>query len=163
MAGGNKITDPALAKEIPGGGKQPTSIETYIIDASDQLIEGKDPDSQTQIKGKKEIMIRMKKTTGDYFGLKEIPRADLESIMKTKTSKGGRSTPRGARGTKSFTVVLKKPASVGGSSGTKTLSVPMPGTIGILEFMYVLDKFPKKTNIRGFRTPNGRYWSYSPK
>jgi hypothetical protein len=66
----------------------------------------------------------------------------------------------GARGTKSFTLVLKKGDDVAGSSGTRSLSVPMPGSVGVREFTELLPKLVKanKANILGFRSPNGRFY-----
>lgn len=158
MAGGNLVTS-KQAKEIPGGGSHKTSIEKYIfksIEIEEMAVGGpKLPGGAG-----KEFVIKMKKSTGDYFGLKVAKTEEIKGLI-TKTAKGT-SIKRGVRGSKSFTVILKKKASIGGSTGTKTLSIPMPAGTTILGFYNFLDNLPEhKSNIQAFRTPNGEKWSYS--
>lgn len=164
MAGSNTITDQAQAKSLPGGQSDTdkTRVLVYLINVSDKsFATGKDTDSQTQIEGENKIAIRMKETTGKYFGLEGVTGSNIKSLIK-KTAKGV-SVIRGARGSKAFTIILKKKATgiKGAPSGVSSFSFPVPQTVGIQEFYDVLDKLPKnKTNIQGFRTPNGRFWSY---
>jgi hypothetical protein len=169
----NKITDAEQARNIPGGenttgeakvtgadGKAKTFIATYVFGFDDEAKDTPDTDSGTQY-GNKKIAIRMKATTGVYLGLEPAEGKDLEyTIGGNGKRKGQKASMFGARGTKSFALVLKKGDDVSGSSGTRSLSIPMPGSVGVTEFTQLLPKLVKKNknNILGFRTPNGRFY-----
>jgi hypothetical protein len=84
---------------------------------------------------------RMKSGTAAFLGLKP------QDPEKGK----GYSIKRGAMGTKSFTLLLKKKQTVGGA-GVVSLDVPVPGNVKVLEFY----KYAKgRNNVAGIRTPDG--------
>jgi hypothetical protein len=91
--------------------------------------------------------IRMKSGTASFLGLKvaEIEKGKRNSIL------------RGAVGTKSFTVYLRKRANVGGAA-VVSLAVPVPGDVKVLDFYKWAKAIGK---LAGMRTPNGvsYYWA----
>lgn len=89
---------------------------------------------------------RMKSGTAQFLGLKP------QDPEKGK----GTSIKRGAKGTKSFTLLLKKATRVGGAS-VVTLDVPVPGEVKVLDFY----KYAKGRNgVAGIRTPDGVTYSW---
>jgi len=89
---------------------------------------------------------RMKSGTAQFLGLKP------QDPEKGK----GTSIKRGAKGTKSFTLLLKKATRVGGAS-VVTLDVPVPGEVKVLDFY----KYAKgRGGVAGIRTPDGITYSW---
>lgn len=90
---------------------------------------------------------RMKSGTAQFLGLKP------QDPEKGK----GTSIKRGAMGTKSFTLLLRKATRVGGAS-VVTLDVPVPGDVKVLDFY----KYAKgRGGVAGIRTPDGITYSWA--
>jgi hypothetical protein len=101
----------------------------------------KDEKGKTQAKT---VVSRMKEGTAKFLGLspaKGIQRSEKKGVI------------RGSKGSKSFVLLLNKPANIGGAT-VQTLSVPVPSTVGLVDFYAYAQKFKGK-GVTGIRTPNG--------
>lgn len=115
--------------EIPGGGK------------------GGQKDATTDTKT---VILRVKAGTAEHLDLTPL---DKLPEGKTSTTTGVKHYRRGAKGTKSFTLILKAAATVGGVS-VKTLDLPVPSTLSVSEF-YEYAYANLKTKINGFISDDG--------
>jgi hypothetical protein len=93
----------------------------------------------------KGVTSRLKSGTAKFLGLPA-----LTGIPK---GKNGKSPLRGSKGTKSFKIVLKDKVDVNGTK-VKTLSIPVPGTVGLDEFYTWATQFKDK-GVIGIVSPNG--------
>ncbi|MFB2833482.1 hypothetical protein [Floridanema evergladense] len=96
-----------------------------------------------------EVIIRVKQGTAKALGLDP-----LSELPEGKTGKNGvKYFKRGAKGTKSFTLVLKTPTEVGGVT-VKTVDLPVPSSLSVTEF-YKYAFANLKTKINGFISDDG--------
>lgn len=105
------------------------------------LPNGKRVIVQPTIGGKKRT-VRMKQSTAQFLGLEPVT-----SLIEGKKN----SIKRGAKGTKSFTLLLKQKVKVGGAS-VKTLAYPVPGEVTLKMFYSYARKLP---NVIGIVSPQG--------
>jgi len=103
--------------------------------------------------GQRLYVIRPKVGTAQILGLPVKPPTEV------KRGKGGVPLP-GVVGTKSYTMIFKKPQSIGGAT-VRTVDIPIPGEaklVNVLKFAY-----DRRGLIAGIITPWGRsyYWSKS--
>ncbi len=96
-----------------------------------------------------EVIIRVKQGTAKALGLEP-----LAELPEGKTGKNGTVFfKRGAKGTKSFKLILKNPTEVGGVT-VKTVDIPVPQTLSVREF-YKFAFANWKTKINGFVSDDG--------
>ncbi len=150
----NKITDKAAAAAIPGGVGSETFFGAFTVKVDHTINQGKDPDSGSKLQVKKnELLIRMKATTAEFFGFASAKDAIINA------AKAGNSIRPSSQG-RSYTIVLTEKTNIGGSRGTKTLAMPVPGFVSVAEFFDLIDKLPKNKNkVAGFKTPAGQFYS----
>lgn len=114
--------------EIPGGGK------------------GGAKDTTTDTKT---VILRVKAGTANALDLKA-----LDKLPDGKTDKNGvKHYRRGAKGTKSYTLILKQPTLIGGVT-VKTVDLPVPSSLSVSEF-YEYAFANLKTKIKGFISDDG--------
>lgn len=95
------------------------------------------------------ILSLMKEGTADFLGLKPA-----DTLVKGK----GKAYLRGAKGTKSYVLLLDKRTTIGGAE-VQTLSIPVTGGVGLNEF-YTWAKTLSGKGVNGIRTPAGRQYRF---
>lgn len=93
----------------------------------------------------KGVTSRLKSGTAKFLG--------LEGLKGIPKGKNGKSPLRGSKGTKSFKLTLKEKVDINGTK-VKTLSIPVPGTVGLDEFYAWAAQFKDK-GVIGIVSPNG--------
>lgn len=95
------------------------------------------------------ILSLMKEGTANFLGLKPA-----DSLVRGK----GKSYLRGAKGTKSYVLLLGKRQTIGGAE-VENLSIPVTGGVGLNEF-YIWAKTLTGKGVVGIKTPAGRQYRF---
>lgn len=95
------------------------------------------------------VLSLMKEGTANFLGLKPA-----DDLIRGK----GKSYLRGAKGTKSYVLLLDKRQNIGGAT-VQTLSIPVTGGVGLSEF-YKWAKTLASKGVNGIKTPAGRQYRF---